>query len=80
MLYENMLQLVKAFVYVVPVDDPLGPAVMSLFLDDCPLPTRLVHVLRMEVLLHLTQNGDFRQILSSTFIYKPILIKTFHKC
>eukprot|EP00088_Acartia_fossae_P005691 TRINITY_DN1256_c0_g1_i3.p1 TRINITY_DN1256_c0_g1~~TRINITY_DN1256_c0_g1_i3.p1 ORF type:complete len:525 (+),score=95.06 TRINITY_DN1256_c0_g1_i3:1796-3370(+) len=37
---EGWLQLVKAFIHVIPVDEPLGPAVMSLFLDDCPLPTR----------------------------------------
>jgi len=37
---EGWIQLVKAFVHVIPMEDPLGPAVMSLFLDDCPLPTR----------------------------------------
>ncbi len=39
-IIERDLQLVKSFVNVIPVCDPLGPAVMSLLLDDCPLPTR----------------------------------------
>ena len=38
---NTYFQLVRAFVHVIPVSDPLGPAVMSLLLDDCPLPTRL---------------------------------------
>ena len=36
---EGWLQLVQALVDVIPDDDPLGPAVMTLLLDDCPLPT-----------------------------------------
>jgi hypothetical protein len=39
-IFERDVQLVKSFVNVIPVCDPLGPAVMSLLLDDCPLPTR----------------------------------------
>ena len=36
---EGWLQLVQSLVDVIPVSDPLGPAVMTLLLDDCPLPT-----------------------------------------
>jgi len=36
---EGWLQLVKALIDVIPLKDPLGPAVMTLLLDDCPLPT-----------------------------------------
>ena len=36
---EGWLQLVQSLVEVIPVADPLGPAVMTLLLDDCPLPT-----------------------------------------
>jgi len=36
---EGWLQLVRSLVDVIPVEDPLGPAVMTLLLDDCPLPT-----------------------------------------
>ena len=28
-------------VEVIPLSDPLGPAVMTLLLDDCPLPTKV---------------------------------------
>ena len=36
---EGWVQLVEALVEVIPLADPLGPAVMTLLLDDCPLPT-----------------------------------------
>jgi len=32
--------VVKSLVNSIPLDDPLGPAVISLLLDDCPLPTK----------------------------------------
>ena len=34
------LALVTSLVDVIPLSDPLGPAVMTLLLDDCPLPTK----------------------------------------
>lgn len=37
---EGWLQLVRSLVEVIPLSDPLGPAVMTLLLDDCPLPTK----------------------------------------
>lgn len=37
---EGWLQLVQSMVEVIPLSDPLGPAVMTLLLDDCPLPTK----------------------------------------
>ena len=36
---EGWVQLVESLVEVIPISDPLGPAVMTLLLDDCPLPT-----------------------------------------
>ena len=35
---EGWLQLVRSLIRVIPLADPLGPAVMTLLLDDCPLP------------------------------------------
>ena len=48
---EGWLQLVQSLVDVIPVSDPLGPAVMTLLLDDCPLPTvdtavRCLHLIK----------------------------------
>jgi hypothetical protein len=37
---DGWLQLVRSLVDVIPLSDPLGPAVMTLLLDDCPLPTK----------------------------------------
>ncbi|XP_076338437.1 RING finger and SPRY domain-containing protein 1-like isoform X1 [Tachypleus tridentatus] len=34
------LAVVHSMVNVIPMDDPLGPAVITLLLDDCPLPTK----------------------------------------
>ena len=35
------VQVVKCLVEAVPDEDPLGPAVITLFLDESPLPTRV---------------------------------------
>uniref|UniRef100_A0A158R567 RING finger and SPRY domain-containing protein 1 n=1 Tax=Syphacia muris TaxID=451379 RepID=A0A158R567_9BILA len=37
---DGWLKVVTCMVDVVPDDDPLGPAVLTLFLDDSPLPTK----------------------------------------
>lgn len=39
---EGWLALVTSMVRVIPLEDPLGPAVITLLLDDCPLPTRVI--------------------------------------
>lgn len=36
---------------MIPLDDPLGPAVITLLLDECPLPTKvLVHPLSKNIM------------------------------
>lgn len=37
---SGWLLVVKSMVNVIPMNDPLGPAVITLVLDDCPLPTK----------------------------------------
>ncbi|XP_076030600.1 RING finger and SPRY domain-containing protein 1-like isoform X2 [Oratosquilla oratoria] len=34
------LVVVRSMVHVIPLEDPLGPAVITLLLDDCPLPSK----------------------------------------
>lgn len=34
------IQLVKSLIRVVPLDHPMGPSVITLLLDDSPLPTK----------------------------------------
>ena len=64
---EGWLQLVQSLVDVIPVNDPLGPAVMTLLLDDCPLPTvdtavRCLHLINRLDRLDTTQgDGGVRQ-------------------
>jgi hypothetical protein len=38
---EGWLDVVKSLVVSIPLDDPLGPAVITLLLDECPLPTKV---------------------------------------
>ena len=40
-LEEGWLLVVTSLVSAIPMEDPLGPAVISLLLDDCPLPTKV---------------------------------------
>lgn len=37
---DGWLQVVQSMVDVIPMEDPLGPANITLLLDDCPLPTK----------------------------------------
>lgn len=37
---NGWLTVVNSMVHVIPMEDPLGPAVITLLLDDCPLPTK----------------------------------------
>ena len=38
---SGWLTVVRSMVQVIPLDDPLGPAVITLLLDDCPLPSKV---------------------------------------
>ncbi|CAG5116476.1 unnamed protein product, partial [Candidula unifasciata] len=37
---QGWLNVVKSLISVIPMEDPLGPAVVALLLDECPLPTK----------------------------------------
>lgn len=38
---EGWIQVVTSMVNVIPIKAPLGPSVITLLLDDCPLPTKV---------------------------------------
>ena len=38
---EGWLEVVQSMVEVIPMQDPLGPANITLLLDDCPLPSKV---------------------------------------
>ncbi|KAH0501655.1 RING finger and SPRY domain-containing protein 1 [Microtus ochrogaster] len=40
---EGWLDVVQSLIRVIPLEDPLGPAVITLLLDECPLPTKKLH-------------------------------------
>ncbi|XP_048005113.1 RING finger and SPRY domain-containing protein 1 [Leguminivora glycinivorella] len=37
---EGWIQVVKSMVRVIPLEDPFGPSVIIILLDDCPLPSK----------------------------------------
>ncbi|XP_060520649.1 RING finger and SPRY domain-containing protein 1-like isoform X2 [Cylas formicarius] len=37
---EGWIQVVNSMINVIPISDPLGPSVITLLLDDCPLPSK----------------------------------------
>jgi hypothetical protein len=43
-LEEGWTMVVTSLVSSIPMEDPLGPAVISLLLDDCPLPTKVLNL------------------------------------
>lgn len=49
---KGWLTVVNSMINVIPMDDPLGPAVILLLLDDCPLPTK-DSILKLADLLNL---------------------------
>ncbi|EFO22162.2 hypothetical protein LOAG_06326 [Loa loa] len=60
---SGWIMVVMCLIDVVPVEEPLGPAVITLFLDESPLPTKetvmrlLTHHMHLE-LSHLTNRKD----------------------
>ena len=38
---QGWLEVAKALIQAIPMKDPLGPAVITLLLDECPLPTKV---------------------------------------
>lgn len=53
---KGWLTVVNSMVNVIPLDDPLGPAVILLLLDDCPLPTK-DSILKMTEILNLKSSS-----------------------
>lgn len=46
---EGWIQVVNSMIKVIPLADPLGPSVITLLLDDCPLPSKesIIKVVRL---------------------------------
>ncbi|XP_045192494.2 RING finger and SPRY domain-containing protein 1-like [Mercenaria mercenaria] len=50
------LDVAKSLIQAIPMKDPLGPAVITLLLDECPLPTREA-IIELRKNLGLSKNG-----------------------
>ena len=38
---QGWLDVAKSLIQAIPMRDPLGPAVITLLLDECPLPSKV---------------------------------------
>jgi len=38
---DGWIQVVLSMIHVIPLDDPLSPALITVILDDCPLPDKV---------------------------------------
>ncbi|XP_052816971.1 RING finger and SPRY domain-containing protein 1-like [Mya arenaria] len=50
------LDVARSLILAIPADDPLGPAVITLLLDECPLPTREA-IVELRESLGVSSNG-----------------------
>lgn len=50
------LEVAKSLIQAIPMKDPLGPAVITLLLDECPLPSREA-IIELRKHLSLSKNG-----------------------
>ena len=41
---SGWLEVVHSLIEVIPMHDPLGPTVITLLLDECPLPSKVRHI------------------------------------
>ncbi|XP_031846670.1 RING finger and SPRY domain-containing protein 1 isoform X2 [Nomia melanderi] len=51
---DGWIQVINSMVNVIPMHNPLGPSVITLLLDDCPLPSK-ESVLRLSLMFQLYQ-------------------------
>lgn len=51
---DGWIQVVSSMVNIIPMHNPLGPSVITLLLDDCPLPSKEL-VLRLSHMFQLSQ-------------------------
>lgn len=45
---DGWIQVVSSMVNVIPMSDPLGPSVITLLLDDCPLPSKVNFLINLQ--------------------------------
>ena len=50
---DGWIQVVTSMIRVIPIHHPLGPAVITLLFDDCPLPTKEC-VMKLSTILNLS--------------------------
>ncbi|GFO24033.1 RING finger and spry domain-containing protein 1 [Plakobranchus ocellatus] len=61
---QGWLNVVKSLIRIIPMEDPLGPAVVDLLLDECPLPTK-------DALLELKNHLNLAEMELSQTYSKP---------
>ena len=53
---QGWLDVAKSLIQAIPMKDPLGPAVITLLLDECPLPSKVRYLC---IYMHLRNNFNF---------------------
>ena len=56
---QGWLDVAKSLIQAIPMKDPLGPAVITLLLDECPLPSKVRYLCSN---MHLRNNFNFGSI------------------
>ncbi|XP_012662296.2 RING finger and SPRY domain-containing protein 1 [Otolemur garnettii] len=63
---EGWLDVVQSLIRVIPLEDPLGPAVITLLLDECPLPTKVSYYLSFMKLICLSTENNMALLITSS--------------
>jgi len=48
---DGWIQVVLSMVHVIPLDHPLSPALITVILDDCPLPDKVLFIKKLNFLI-----------------------------
>lgn len=68
---KGWLVVVTSLIQSIPLDDPLGAAVITLLLDQCPLPSKVSPHLRLTLFLSLVSYLVNDQELNYFFLHLP---------
>lgn len=73
---DGWIQVVSSMVNVIPMHNPLGPSVIILLLDDCPLPSKV----KIYLLYYKNQSSQTAVIKIIVCLYDRTLCYDYHTC
>lgn len=69
---HGWLLVLHSMVNVIPINEPLGPAVITLVLDDCALPAKVY------ILVNINFNLNVKKLLSKENLQQLFIFLGFH--